>query len=137
MTMIGTSPSFRLPGRLLLLPFFTVAAGFAQDLPPWRLLGPQPTVTTIGDAFYSGAPVSAGRITALAVDPRNQEIAFAGAAQGGVWKTVDGGTQWFPLTDKQPSLVIGSLALDPSNPDTLYAGTGEANFSKDSYYGAG
>ena len=137
MTTTGISPSFRLPGSLLFLAFVIPAPASAQDLPLWRLLGPQPTVTTIGDAFYSGAPVSAGRITSLVVDPRNQEIAYAGAALGGVWKTLDGGTQWTPLTDQQPSLAIGSLALDPSNPDILYAGTGEANFSKDSYYGAG
>src|SRR5438105_4138414 len=44
---------------------------------------------------------------------------------GGVWKTTDGGTSWRPLTDGMPSLIIGCLAIDPSSPDTLYAGTGE------------
>ena len=54
-----------------------------------------------------------------------------------MWKTTNGGTTWTPLTDRQASTAIGSIALDPSNPSTIYAGTGEENFSGDSYYGAG
>jgi len=64
-------------------------------------------------------------------------VVYLGAAQGGVWKTTDGGLTWTPLTDSQQTLAIGSLALDQSNPDIVYAGTGEENFSGDSYYGAG
>src|SRR5262249_35269194 len=62
---------------------------------------------------------------------------YIGAAEGGVWKTVNGGVSWKPLTDSQPSLANGAIALDPSNPDTVYVGTGEENFAIDSYYGAG
>jgi hypothetical protein len=54
---------------------------------------------------------------------------WIGAASGGVWKTSNGGTNWFPLDDFVPSLCIGSLILDPSNPDVLYAGTGEGVFN--------
>jgi uncharacterized protein (TIGR03437 family) len=64
-------------------------------------------------------------------------VVFAGAAEGGIWKTRDGGQTWTPLTDNQPALSIGSMAFDPSNPDTVYAGTGEANFGSDGYGGAG
>lgn len=95
----------------------------------WTLIGPQPT--------NSGANASSGRVTALAVDPRNPDVAYAGAAAGGVWKTTNGGANWIPLTDDQPSLAIGSLALDPSNPDVVYVGTGEANQCGPCYYGAG
>jgi len=97
--------------------------------PAWQLIGPQPVAN-----FYSGA---AGRIAALAIDPSNTQIVYMGGAEGGVWKTVDGGTSWTPLTDSQVSLAVGAIALDPSNPNTIYVGTGEENFAIDSYYGAG
>ena len=54
-----------------------------------------------------------------------------------MWKTTDGGANWTPLTDDQPSLATGSIALAPSSPDIVYVGTGEQNNSGDSYYGAG
>ena len=92
----------------------------------WSPLGPQPI-----SGSYSG------RVTALAIDPRDSRVAYLGGAQGGVWKTTDGGANWKPLGDQQCSLAIGSIALDPVNPDIVYAGTGEQNFSGDSYYGCG
>lgn len=97
----------------------------------WTLIGPEPTSNP-----YS-VPTVAGRIAALAVDPTNSSVVYAGAAGGGVWKTTDGGVHWIPLTDTQPSLAVGSIAIDPSNHSTIYVGTGEENFSVDSYYGAG
>ncbi len=95
----------------------------------WQELGPQPA-----DTF---GLVSSGRVAAVAVDPTNNEVVYAGAAQGGVWKTTDGGNTWTPLTDTQASLAIGSIAIDPENHLTIYVGTGELNNSGDSYYGAG
>ena len=95
----------------------------------WRQIGPEPV-----NGYWGTA---SGRVAALAIDPRNSKVVYLGAAQGGVWKTTDGGTTWLPLTDSQASLAIGSIALDPSNPDTVYVGTGEENGSGDSYYGAG
>ncbi len=82
-------------------------------------------------------PVVSGRVTALAINPANSNIVYLGAAQGGVWKTTDGGTSWVPLTDNQPSLAVGSIMLDPANSRVIYVGTGEENFTGDSYYGAG
>src|SRR5262249_43964697 len=52
-------------------------------------------------------------------------------------KTIDGGTNWGALTDTQCSLAMGSIAIDPSNHLVIYAGTGEENFSADSYSGCG
>jgi len=66
-----------------------------------------------------------GRTRGLVIDPRNANVMYAAAASGGVWKTTDAGASWVPLTDSMPSLIMGCLAIDPSNPDTLYAGTGE------------
>jgi uncharacterized repeat protein (TIGR01451 family) len=97
----------------------------------WTLIGPEPTSNPYN------VPTVAGRIAALAVDPTDSNVVYAGAAGGGVWKTTDGGVHWIPLTDTQPSLAVGSIAIDPSNHSTIYVGTGEENFSLDSYYGAG
>lgn len=97
----------------------------------WTLIGPEPTNTP-----YS-YPLTSGRISALAVVPGTASTVYLGGAQGGVWKTTNSGTNWTPLTDNQPSLAIGSIALDPTNSSIVYVGTGEENFSGDSYYGAG
>jgi photosystem II stability/assembly factor-like uncharacterized protein len=103
----------------------------------WTLIGPQPTDNSLlGLPASSYSPVS-GRVTALAVDPTNSDIVYLGSAEGGVWKTTDGGKTWTPLTDNQPSLAVGSIAIDPSNPQTIYVGTGEENFNNDAYFGAG
>ena len=92
----------------------------------WMLIGPQP-------ADF----LSSGRVTAVAVDPNDTNTVYLGAAEGGIWKTTDGGLNWTPLTDQQASLAIGSLAIDPNNSSSIYAGTGEGNFNVDAYYGAG
>src|SRR5215469_6347808 len=78
----------------------------------------------------------AGRITALAAAPDG--TLFAGGADGGVWKSADGGQHWTPLTDSQPTLSIGALLVTPANSGyTVYAGTGEANSNFDAYAGVG
>jgi photosystem II stability/assembly factor-like uncharacterized protein len=78
----------------------------------------------------------------LAVDPTNASIVYLGGAQGGVWKSIDAGATWTPKTDSQASLTIGSIAIDsgscnPAPCKVIYVGSGEQNFSGDSYYGAG
>ncbi len=102
----------------------------------WQLVGPAP----MKNSYLGGVKVDvSGRVTALAVDPSDSSgnTVYLGAAQGGVWKTTNGGDSWTPLTDKQASLAIGAIALAPSNPQIIYVGTGEPNSGLDSYYGAG
>jgi hypothetical protein len=104
--------------------------------PAWEALGPKPILPAQGNSYW-GSPSDSGRVTALAFDPTGHDTIYAGAAEGGVWKTTNGGTLWTPLTDSQPSLAVGSIALDPTNSQTIYVGTGEENFNYDAYYGAG
>ena len=103
----------------------------------WVLIGPRPTNFPV-DFGINFSPVS-GRITALAVDSTDAtgNTLFLGSAEGGVWKTTNGGSGWTPLTSNQFSLATGAIAVDPNNHLNGYVGTGEENFSGDSYYGGG
>ncbi len=83
------------------------------ELDTWELLGPG----NIG-----------GRTRALVIHPRRSRIRYAGGVSGGLWKTEDGGQSWRPLADLLPNIAISALAMDPSDPDVLYAGTGEGHF---------
>jgi photosystem II stability/assembly factor-like uncharacterized protein len=85
---------------------------------------PEPTVEPL--RFRYIGPPSAGRFSAIAGIPGDQKTYYAGAASGGVWKTTDGGLNFEPIFDDQPAQAIGSLAVAPSNPNHVWAGTGEA-----------
>jgi len=104
--------------------------------PGWMPIGPSPVPNGQTQQFPATAPVS-GRATCVAIDPTNSNKVYLGTAQGGVWRTLDGGATWTPLFDAAQSLSIGALALAPSNPTILYVGTGEPNNSADSYFGVG
>ncbi len=105
----------------------------------WAPIGPAP----IRNAQTFGFPrvEVSGRISAMALDPRyngtSNRTVYIGAAQGGVWRSLDNGAHWEPLTDELPSLAIGAITIDPTNPDVIYVGTGEGNRAADTYYGAG
>jgi hypothetical protein len=85
----------------------------------------------------SGERYVSGRMTAVAA-ARNGDV-FAGAADGGIWKSTDRGAHWVPVGDRLGSLSIGALLVDNGSRGgyTVYAGTGEANTSSDSYAGIG
>ncbi|MBL7810106.1 MAG: hypothetical protein JNN28_19955 [Saprospiraceae bacterium] len=84
-----------------------------------------------------GPGAMSGRITALAVDPTHPEVIYAGAASGGVWRSKSGGTAWEPIFDKAPTLGIGSIAINPHNPDEIWVGTGEGNPRNSQNFGVG
>jgi hypothetical protein len=91
----------------------------------WKPIGPNPIVEPgcCGSPFTFAAN---GRVNSIAVDPTNSSVLYLGSAGGGVWKTVDGGAHWMPMTDQEISLGIGSshaIAIDPNHPNTIYAGT--------------
>jgi hypothetical protein len=66
-----------------------------------------------------------GRVTDIEVDPRNSKVFYVATATGGIWKTVNAGTMFFPLFDKERVISLGDIAIAPSNGDIIWAGTGE------------
>lgn len=107
----------------------------------WGFLGPStiPDGQTDTGAGVALSPVS-GRVPTLATHPSDPNIVLAGGAYGGVWKTTnatDATPIWVPLTDQEASLAMGAIAIDPVDPDIIYAGTGEPTGSCGSYYGQG
>ncbi len=73
----------------------------------------------LGPAFKSG------RIADIAIHPDDSSIWYLAVGSGGVWKTINAGITWTPLFDKQASYSIGSVTIDPSNPNVIWVGTGE------------
>lgn len=99
-----------------------LATGKAAPFGSWAPLGPD----NIG-----------GRTRALVINPLDGNVMYAGGVAGGVWKTTDRGAHW-AQTDGMPSnLAVTTLALDPSDPQVIYAGTGEAFYAKDGVRGDG
>ncbi|MBI3645718.1 MAG: sialidase [Acidobacteriales bacterium] len=74
-----------------------------------------------------GSATMSGRIAALdAVDQNGRITVIVGAASGGVWKSVNGGTTFKPVFDRESVQSIGAVTIDPSNPKTVWAGSGES-----------
>lgn len=84
-----------------------------------------------------GPAVMGGRVTAVVGIPGDNETYYIGSADGGIFRTEDGGTTWTALFQHQAVASIGALALDPQNPAVIWAGTGEANPRNDVSFGDG
>ncbi|HEX3549746.1 MAG TPA: hypothetical protein VHT53_05190, partial [Candidatus Elarobacter sp.] len=87
----------------------------------WRNIGP----------FRGGRALA---VSGVAGDPRTF---YFGAVGGGVWKTTSAGAAWSPIFDKEPVASIGALAVAPSDPNVVYAGSGEADMRSDIQHGNG
>jgi photosystem II stability/assembly factor-like uncharacterized protein len=94
--------------------------GRSRDM-TWVPLGPRP----ITGEYWSGYANASGRVVSIAPHPTNPDVVYIASASGGVWKTTDGGLHWIPLTDQLSILNHGAVALDPRDPNVVYAGTGE------------
>ncbi len=84
-----------------------------------------------------GPTFTSGRISDVAVDPRNGSVWYVATASGGVWKTANRGMTWKPIFDDHGSYSIGCVALDPKNPDVVWLGAGENQSQRSVGYGDG
>ena len=114
----------RRPGHYVAPAFLLAWLGTGLAHADWQSFGPSP----LGDG-------NGGRVTSIAPHPTDNNTFYVGAATGGVWKYQNG--TWTPLTDHMPHGSIGAVAVDPRNPDVVYAGTGEANGCLHCFYGVG
>jgi hypothetical protein len=116
----------------------TSAVPGAAPLGPnsWTPLGPAPIPN--GQTITNTVAVS-GRVTTIAIDTTDTtgNTVYVGTAQGGLYRSMDGGSTWTALMDSANSLAIGAITIDPNNHNTLFVGTGEGNFSLDSFFGVG
>jgi photosystem II stability/assembly factor-like uncharacterized protein len=107
---------------LVLLSLVIVSSLPAADDEP---KGGPPQFKRLG--FRSIGPAAGGRVCRAAGVPGDPLTYYAATAAGGVWKSTDGGNRWKPIMDDMPISTIGSLAIAPSDPNVIYAGSGEAN----------
>ena len=84
-----------------------------------------------------GPVVQGGRLVDMEVVPGQPYTFYAAYASGGLWKTTNNGHTFEPLFDDQASMIMGDIAVDPNNPETVWVGTGENNSSRSSYGGMG
>jgi len=84
-----------------------------------------------------GPAVTSGRVGDIAVPPGKRGTYYVAVASGGVWKTVNSGTTWEPLFDKEGSYSIGCVTIDPNDPLVVWVGTGENNSQRSVSYGDG
>jgi photosystem II stability/assembly factor-like uncharacterized protein len=90
----------------------------------WQQIGPGP-IQDLGTGQLKNGTLS-GMVTDIAIDPTGtvDTTLFIATDAGGVWKSIDGGQSWTAKSDFMPSLAIGSVVIDPGNPQTVYAGSG-------------
>jgi photosystem II stability/assembly factor-like uncharacterized protein len=84
-----------------------------------------------------GPTKQGGRVTDIAVSQRNKKMFFIATASGGIWKTVNNGTTFHPVFDKQSTSVIGDVEVAPSDDTIVWAGTGESSLRNSTNSGEG
>jgi photosystem II stability/assembly factor-like uncharacterized protein len=117
---------------ILLLLSTTVVLPEAQ-----RMEHDSPTPAAASMRWRLVGPFRGGRVVAVAGVPAEPHTYYFGGVAGGVWKTTNGGIVWTPLFDTQPVQSIGAIAVAPSNPAIIYAGTGEPDWRSDLSSGDG
>ena len=117
-------------GRLFLAAPVLLGIALSVSAQPAAPTGPvkvdSETISGLG-ARNIGSATMSGRVAAIdAVHEGSRLTVYIGSASGGVWKSVNGGTTYKPVFDKQPVQSIGAITIDPKNPKTLWVGTGES-----------
>jgi len=124
---------------LFALTLFTASLAFAQKKTPTPIEKPPYDAGTVGALSFRmvGPALTSGRVIDIAVHPTNKDTWYVAAAAGGVWLTVNHGITFEPIFDNYGSYSIGCLAIAPSNPNTVWVGSGENNNQRSVSYGDG
>ena len=124
---------------LFTLALFTASLAFAQKKTPTPIEKPPFDAGTVGALSFRmvGPALTSGRVVDIAVHPTNKDTWYVAAAAGGVWLTVNHGITFEPIFDNYGSYSIGCLAIAPSNPNTVWVGSGENNNQRSVSYGDG
>jgi photosystem II stability/assembly factor-like uncharacterized protein len=109
-----------LPRLLAVLSLLISSVAFADDKPE-----PSPELKAL--KYRNIGPAIGGRVSRACGVPGDPQTYYAATAAGGVWKSSDGGFTWKSVFDDQPIASMGSIAVAPSDPNVIYAGSGEAN----------
>lgn len=140
------------PLLLALLAGAAMLCATAQTPASHPEVSPTPTVSpsapasptpTPGPAFANlswreiGPALTGGRVAAVAGSATDPKLYYLGAAGGGVWKSANGAQTWDPVFEKQGTASIGAVTIDPTDNNTVWVGTGEANPRNDVSYGDG
>ena len=98
-----------------------------------------PLETALGNLEWRsiGPANMGGRTADVESVPGDPSIVYAATASGGLWKSVNGGTTWKPIFERQGTISIGDIALAPSNPEVVWVGTGESNVRNSVSFGDG
>jgi photosystem II stability/assembly factor-like uncharacterized protein len=140
---ISESQRVKHPQTLQLAESMRRATDFPAAAPgsSWHNLGPLDggsdfDVTEFGQHFpLKLDAVDSGRVSQIVPHPLDGDTLFVVSAEGGLWKTTDAGAHWAPLSEGEPSLSLGAMAIDPDTPSILYLGLGD--IEEDSFGGTG
>ncbi|HYH44421.1 MAG TPA: hypothetical protein VEG34_01955 [Thermoanaerobaculia bacterium] len=116
-----------LSSRVLAAPSALLLLALLATAPPARAERLDPALFAGLKARSIGPAAMSGRVSDVEVVESDPEVMYVGAAAGGVWKTVNGGTTWEPIFDDQPVASIGDIAVFQPNPAIVWVGTGEGN----------
>lgn len=124
---------------LFTLALFTASLAFAQKKTPTPIEKLPYDAGTVGALSFRmvGPALTSGRVIDIAVHPTNKDTWYVAAAAGGVWLTQNHGITFEPIFDNYGSYSIGCLAIAPSNPNTVWVGSGENNNQRSVSYGDG
>ncbi|MCC7052083.1 MAG: hypothetical protein IT355_02370 [Gemmatimonadaceae bacterium] len=119
------SPRWRAATGLALLLGAAAAPASAQRKPATPAMPAGVDSTALQNLAWRHVGPEGNRVTSVAGVAGDRTTYYAGAASGGLWKTADGGVTWKPVFDDQPVSSVGALAVAPSDPNVVWAGTGE------------
>ena len=127
-----------LPALMILISVTVVAQKKTETVAKPKAPDSLKNISLAGLSFRSVGPaITSGRIADIAVNPTNHSEYYVAAAAGGVWKTTNAGVTFNPVFDGEGSYSIGCLAIDPTNTNVVWVGSGENNNQRVVAYGDG